>query len=100
MGYMTFERDGTGKEIPGSLVYLNPQSGHNVILTIDRTIQFYIEKALDEAIGRTKAKAGVVVVNDPRTGDILAMASRPSYDNNLFNDYLPETWRNLAVQWF
>ncbi len=97
MGYMTFERDGTGKEIPGSLVYLNPQSGHNVILTIDRTIQFYIEKALDEAIGRTKAKAGVVVVNDPRTGDILAMASRPSYDNNLFNDYLPETWRNLAV---
>ena len=97
MGYMTFERDGTGKEIPGSLVYFNPQSGYNVTLTIDRTIQFYVEKALDEAIERTKAKAGVVVVNDPRTGDILAMASRPSYDNNHFNDYPPEAWRNLGV---
>ncbi|NLJ49366.1 MAG: penicillin-binding protein 2 [Candidatus Atribacteria bacterium] len=97
MGYMTFERDGTGKEIPGSLVYSNPQSGYNITLTIDRTIQFYVEKALDEAIERTKAKAGVVVVNDPRTGDILAMASRPSYDNNHFNDYPPETWRNLGV---
>jgi stage V sporulation protein D (sporulation-specific penicillin-binding protein) len=97
MGYMTFERDGTGKEIPGSLVYSNPQTGYNITLTIDRTIQFYVEKALDEAIERTKAKAGVVVVNDPRTGDILAMASRPSYDNNHFNDYPPETWRNLGV---
>jgi len=97
MGYMTFERDGTGGEIPGSLVYLNPQSGYDITLTIDQTIQFYVEKALDEAMEKTKAKAGVVIVNDPRTGDILAMTCRPSYDNNNFDKYPPETWRNLAV---
>jgi len=97
MGYMTFERDGTGGEIPGSLVYTNPQSGYDLMLTIDRTIQFYVEKALDQAMEKTRARAGVVVVNDPRTGDILAMASRPRFDNNQFNDYPSETWKNLAI---
>ena len=97
MGYMTFERDGTGREIPGSLIYVSPQAGYDLTLTIDRTIQFYVEEALDQAMEKTKAKAGVVIVNNPRTGDILAMASRPFYDNNQFNEYTPEKWKNLAI---
>jgi len=97
MGYMTFERDATGREIPGSLVYSSPRAGNDLVLTIDHTIQFYIEKALDRAMEKTKARAGVVIVNDPRTGDILAMASRPNFDNNNFNDYPPDTWKNLVI---
>jgi len=96
-GYMTFERDGIGGEIPGSLVYVSPQSGFHVTLTVDKTIQYYAEKALDQAIEKTKARAGVVIVNDPRTGDILAMVSRPSFDNNCFYEYSSENWKNLSV---
>ncbi|MEI6157086.1 MAG: penicillin-binding protein 2, partial [Atribacterota bacterium] len=96
-GYMTFEQGGTGREIPGSLTYLDSQPGHDLILTIDSSIQFFVEKALDAAVERTRARAGLIVVNDPRTGDILAMASRPRYDNSRFNQYPSESWKNLPI---
>jgi len=58
----------------------DPDHGANVILTIDAVLQADVEKILDRAIKKTKAQAGTVVVMDPETGDILAMASAPRAD--------------------
>ncbi|HSV31212.1 MAG TPA: penicillin-binding protein 2 [Atribacteraceae bacterium] len=97
VGFVTYERDATGREIPGSTGFLNPKPGNDVILTIDSSIQFFAERALDQAMESTKAKRGVVVVNDPRSGDILAMVARPTFDNSHFWAYDPDKWRNLAI---
>jgi penicillin-binding protein 2 len=59
--------------------------GHNLMLTIDLTLQQTVEDALREGMATTGSKAGVVIAMDPRTGEILAMVSLPSYDNNLFS---------------
>ena len=57
--------------------------GYNVHLTIDETIQYFAEKALDQAMRDNKVKnGGIVIVSDPKTGDILAMVSKPDYDPN------------------
>ncbi len=96
-GYVTFERDALGQEIPTTIRVHSPKKGKSLYLTIDATIQFFAEKALDGAMERTKAKRGVVIVNDPKTGEILALASRPSFDNRRFNSFPPESWRNYAV---
>lgn len=61
--------------------------GANLILTIDREIQTMAEEELDESVKRYKAKAGTVVIMDPKTGDILAMASTPRLDLNQYWRY-------------
>ncbi len=71
--------------------------GNNLILTIDRNIQFIAENALQEAAVKHKAKAGVAIVMDPSTGAILAMANYPDFNPNSFNLYKRQKWRNRAV---
>lgn len=66
-------------------------------LTIDSSIQFIVEQELDRAIAENNPKAVTCVVMDPKTGEVLAMASRPSYNPNRFWDYNPEIWKNRAV---
>ncbi|SHK54930.1 stage V sporulation protein D (sporulation-specific penicillin-binding protein) [Selenomonas ruminantium] len=68
-----------------------------VELTIDSGIQFIVEQELDRAIAENNPKAITCVVMDPKNGEILAMASRPSYNPNKFWDYSPELWKNRAV---
>ena len=68
-----------------------------VELTIDSSIQFIVEQELDRAIAENNPKAVTCVVMDPKTGEVLAMASRPSYNPNRFWDYAPEIWKNRAV---
>ncbi len=97
-GYASFEKDALGEEIPLSTQYFPPREGCTLILTLDVNIQFFVEKALDGVMERTQAKRGVIIVNNPQTGDILAMASRPSFDNRYFSTYDPSSWRNLALE--
>ncbi len=66
-------------------------------LTIDSAIQFIVEQELDKAMAATSPAAITCVVMDPKTGEVLAMASRPSYNPNKFLDYSPEVWKNRAV---
>ena len=59
--------------------------GQNVVLTVDLDLQRVVEEALREGMRRAEAPVGVVMVMDPRTGEVLAISSLPSYDNNLFS---------------
>lgn len=80
-GRTVFERDSLGNPIPlGYRSTVNPKPGGDVYLTIDRYIQRVAERNLDEAIKEQKAEGGTVIVMEPQTGAILAMASRPSFD--------------------
>jgi cell division protein FtsI/penicillin-binding protein 2 len=78
-------------------VIKSPVPGRDIVLTIDATIQYYVEKELARAVAEHKAAWGVVIVMDPFSGEILALASLPSYDVNDFPG--PENaWMNRAVQ--
>ena len=66
-------------------------------LTIDSAIQFIIEQELDRAMAENSPKSITCIAMNPKTGEVLAMASRPSYNPNRFWDYDQEVWKNLAV---
>lgn len=66
-------------------------------LTIDSAIQFIVEQELDRAMAENSPISITCIAMDPRTGEILAMASRPTYNPNRFWDYDSEIWKNRAV---
>ena len=66
-------------------------------LTIDSAIQFIVEQELDRAMAEHSPRSITCIVMDPKTGEILAMGSRPSYNPNRFWDYDQEIWKNLSV---
>lgn len=72
-------------------------SDTTLILTIDRYVQRIVEEELDAAIKQTGAKAGQVIVMIPQTGEVLAMASRPTYKPAEFLESPPEAWINRAI---
>jgi cell division protein FtsI (penicillin-binding protein 3) len=74
-----------------------PDPGQNLVLTIDENIQFMAERALDSALARTHALNGTVVVQDPYTGQILALAIRPTFNPNDFRHATTSLLKNHAV---
>jgi len=91
-------RDALGREVVTEAVIQQPAPGQGVMLTLDRTIQYLAEREIDAAYRRTQAKAAMAVVMDPRTGDVLAMAIRPTFNPNAFLEVPSrEHWRNRAV---
>nr|MBC7244363.1 penicillin-binding protein 2 [Chloroflexota bacterium] len=82
-GQKHIEVDAFGREV-NVLAIDPPQPGHSIILTLDLDLQRAAETALREGMRRVGSTAGVVVAMNPQTGEILAMVSLPSYDNNLF----------------
>ncbi len=96
--------DAMGKRILGALVGasktdLKPEKEQlpTVYLTLDSKIQYVLEDAMDDAMARTKAKGAAAIIMDPYTGEILGMASRPTFDPNTFYKYSPESWSNKAI---
>ena len=77
--------------------YLPPQHGEHVILTIDANIQMIAEQELASACSEFKAKRGEVVVMDPKTGEILALANWPTFSPQNFQDAPPEVRRNSTL---
>ncbi|AKJ65001.1 peptidoglycan D,D-transpeptidase FtsI family protein [Kiritimatiella glycovorans] len=93
------ERDGSGREIYSRRVLEQPpESGADVYLTLDQQIQYIAERAVQKAFTRHRAAGAWAVVQRVRTGEILAMASAPSYDPNRYGDARPEWRRNRAVE--
>ena len=74
-----------------------PDPGASLVLTIDENIQFMAERALDAALERTHALNGTVVVQDPHTGQILALAIRPTFNPNDFRHATTSLLKNHAV---
>jgi cell division protein FtsI (penicillin-binding protein 3) len=75
----------------------NPDPGENVVLTIDEKIQYIAERELSRAINETQAEAGTVIVQNPHTGEILALANWPTFNPNIFNKVNPQALKNRAV---
>lgn len=90
--------DRKGNAIFGSVLaqYL-PDKGKSVTLTIDATVQFIAERALEQAMVDTKPAHASVIVMDPKTGEILAMANRPTYDPNHYDKGKEQDFKNIAV---
>ncbi|MFZ3063972.1 MAG: penicillin-binding protein 2 [Nitrospirota bacterium] len=96
-GFVILERDARGSHIFPSSGYKPPVKGRDIILTIDEGIQYICERELDKAIQKTHAKSGMIIGMDPKTGEMLAMAVKPSFNPNEFIKYAPEEWRNRIV---
>ncbi len=71
--------------------------GHTVVLTLDESIQHVAERELERAVAETGSVAGMAIVMDPHTGEILALANRPTFNPNRFQAYPSARWRNRAV---
>ncbi len=85
-GKTVYERDTTGEPIPyGEYVAVAPQPGDDLVLTIDRTLQQMAETRLEAAIKEHKAKGGTILVLDPQTMEILALASSPGLKYSTIN---------------
>ncbi|HEV2401223.1 MAG TPA: penicillin-binding protein [Candidatus Sulfotelmatobacter sp.] len=80
-------------------VETQPDPGENIVLTIDKNIQYIAEKELDQAMHDTQAIAGTVIVENPHTGEILALANRPTFNPNLRKQIKPDTLTNRAVSY-
>ena len=80
-------------------VETQPDPGDNLVLTIDKNVQYIAEKELDQAIHDTRAIAGTVIVENPHTGEILALANRPTFNPNLRKQITPGALTNRAVSY-
>ena len=74
-----------------------PEPGENVVLTLDEQIQYIAERELETAMQQTRAESGTVVVENPHTGEILALANRPTFNPNLSREIKPQKLKNHAV---
>jgi len=74
-----------------------PEAGDNLVLTIDEKIQYIAERELEQAIKDTQAIAGTVIVENPHTGEILALANRPNFNPNVKKEIRNEALKNRAV---
>lgn len=97
-GFRFIERDRTGREL---VVYRGqerePRDGLNVTLTIDMGLQSIVEDELDAAVKELKPQTAVVLMANPKTGEILATASRPNFEPDAIGDAEPEQMKNHAV---
>jgi stage V sporulation protein D (sporulation-specific penicillin-binding protein) len=97
-GQVKSERDATGKEIPGGITqFVPPVDGNDLYLNIDEVIQYIVERELDKGMAELKAKRGMILAMDPKTGAVLAMASRPAYNPNRYFEEPDSLRRNIIV---
>ncbi len=97
-GRLLIECDAAGREIPEAThKYIPPQQGLNVVLTIDQTIQYIAERELEKVVQQWHPKSATIIVMDPNTGEILALANRPTFDPNNFKEYPTAARRNIAI---
>jgi len=91
-------KDNAGRWIPTGVKELTPaQNGKDLVLTVDRIIQYAAEKILKGAIAKFEADQGTVIVMDPSTGRILALANYPDFDPNNYQKEDIKNFRNIAV---
>ena len=97
-GAIKYFSDGKGNKLELTEVYVAPTSGITLQLTIDLDLQLAVENELDNVIAKYNPDKALIVAMNPNTGEILAMASRPTFNNNNYQDYETEVInRNLPI---
>ena len=97
-GAIKYFSDAKGNKLNLSDIYVEPQDGLNINLTIDINIQKSIERELNNVVDMFKPEMALAIVMDPNTGEILGMASRPDYDPNNYQKFSKKTLsRNLPI---
>ncbi|MBP3841623.1 MAG: stage V sporulation protein D [Bacilli bacterium] len=97
-GAIKYFSDAKGNKLELSDVYLEPQSGMNIELTIDINIQKSLERELDNIVSMFSPDMALAIVMDPNTGEVLGMASRPDFNPNSYKNYTTEVLsRNLPI---
>jgi cell division protein FtsI/penicillin-binding protein 2 len=102
-GHEEYYTDQAGNPVPTyqPKIQVPPVPGENVVLTIDQTIQHYVEDEMNNIVDQYAPKHASVIVADPNNGEILAMANRPSYDPGKFAEADPEAlWNDWALRAF
>lgn len=100
-GRIVIEKDAEGRNIPEALHKLiPPEPGQNLVLTIDQTIQFFVERELDKIAEVHKPKLAVIIVMDPKTGEILAMGNRPTYNPGDWRKSPQTVWDHNPSIWY
>ncbi len=77
--------------------YKSEKRGSSLVLTLDRGLQYIVEKEIDLAVKKWKAESATVIMMDPYTGEIMALANRPTYDPNKPSSFRIESRRNRAI---
>lgn len=98
-GRLVMESDAGGQPVPQKSPRVYPSSpGNRLVLTIDQTIQYFVERELDRIVADHRPERASIIVMDPRSGEILAMGSRPAFSPEEWNQVKPEVWeKNTAT---
>lgn len=97
-GTVLFVRDALGRPIvPKTKEDSGKVDGRSIVLHIDRAIQFLVEKKLADAVEKYQAKSGMIGIMETKTGNIVALASYPNFDPNLFYDFDPDLYVNPFI---
>jgi len=96
-GWAVFLRDARQKRLDLWDKMVLPKDGYSVVLTVDEVIQFIAERELQKAFEKYHARGASIIVMDPHTGAILAMANRPTYDLNEHSNVSSDQIRNRAI---
>ena len=97
-GSMTMQRDGLGRTRPSAdYPYVEPVDGHHVSLTVDLSYQAIVEEELKNGVGSNNADGGLAVMLNPKTGEVLALATYPGVNPNEFSKYDIRTERNRVI---
>jgi cell division protein FtsI (penicillin-binding protein 3) len=94
---LTQMRDALGRPFYVSRPMADGHEMHDLVLTIDKDVEYKAQKALQAVVEETKAKSGQCIIVDPMTGEILAMVVYPSFNPNVFWKHQPYQWRNRTV---
>ena len=97
-GSIKYYSDAKGNRLKKAEEYTEPTSGNNIYLTIDLDLQQAIERELDNAVDKYNPEHALAIAMNPKTGEILGMSSRPSYNPNDYQTYTQEVLsRNLPI---
>ncbi len=92
---------GSPQSLPETLkTYLPSAGGRDLVLHLNSALQYRVEKALSAALTRYEAKSGTIIVMDPRTGAVIALANLPTFDPNNYAQFTQGEWKNIAINEF